>query len=67
MGKRFFWDGEEKFLSVTEAARKIGLSRQRILAIIHDGSGRLNAEKIGGVWIIPAGDVERFIESRGGL
>ena len=35
------------FLSVTEVARKIGLSRQRILAIIHDGSGRLNAEKIG--------------------
>ena len=54
------------FLSVTEVARKIGLSRQRILAIIHDGAGRLNAEKIGGVWIIPAGDVERFIESRRG-
>ncbi len=52
------------FLSVTEAARKIGLSRQRVLAIIHDGSGRLNAEKIGGVWIIPAGDVEKFIERR---
>jgi excisionase family DNA binding protein len=52
------------FLSVTEAARETGLSRTRILAIIHDGSGRLNAEKIGGVWIIPAGDVERFIESR---
>jgi excisionase family DNA binding protein len=52
------------FLSVTEVARKIGLSRQRILAIIHDGSGRLNAEKIGGVWIIPAGDVEKFIERR---
>lgn len=52
------------FLSVTEVARKTGLSRQRILAIIHDGSGRLNAKKIGGVWIIPAGDVERFIESR---
>ena len=52
------------FLSVTEVARKIGLSRQRILAIIHDGSGRLNAEKIGGVWIIPAEDVEKFIESR---
>lgn len=57
----------KEFISVTEAARKIGLSRQRILAIIHDGSGRLNAKKIGGVWIIPAGDVERFIESRGGL
>jgi excisionase family DNA binding protein len=54
------------FLSVTEAARKIGLSRQRVLAIIHDGSGRLNAEKIGGVWIIPTGDVEKFIESRRG-
>lgn len=52
------------FLSVTEAARKIGLSRTRILAIINDGSGRLNAEKIGGVWIIPAGDVEKFIRSR---
>ena len=52
------------FLSVTEAARKTGLSRQRILAIIHDGSGRLSAKKIGGVWIIPAVDVERFIESR---
>lgn len=47
------------FLSVTEAARETGLSRQRILAIIHDGSGRLNAEKIGGVWIIPAGDAVR--------
>ena len=54
------------FLSVTEAARETGLSRTRILAIIHDGSGRLNAEKIGGVWIIPAGDVERFIENRRG-
>ena len=52
------------FLSVTEAARATGLSRTRILAIIHDGSGRLNAKKVGGVWIIPAGDVERFIESR---
>ena len=52
------------FLSVTEAARETGLSRQRILAIIHDGSGRLNAEKIGGVWIIPAGDVERFNKRR---
>jgi excisionase family DNA binding protein len=52
------------FLSVTEAARETGLSRTRILAIINDGSGRLNAEKVGGVWIIPAEDVERFIESR---
>ena len=52
------------FLSVTEAAREIGLSRTRIIAIINDGSGRLNAEKVGGVWIIPAEDVERFIESR---
>jgi excisionase family DNA binding protein len=52
------------FLSVTEAARETGLSRTRILAIIHDGSGRLNAEKIGGVWIIPVGDVEKFIERR---
>jgi len=54
------------FLSVTEAARETGLSRTRILAIINDGSGRLNAEKVGGVWIIPVGDVERFIESRRG-
>lgn len=52
------------FLSVTETARATGLSRTRILAIIHDGSGRLNAEKVGGVWIIPAGDVEKFIRSR---
>jgi excisionase family DNA binding protein len=52
------------FLSVSEAARETGLSRTRILAIINDGSGRLNAEKVGGVWIIPAGDVEKFIESR---
>ena len=54
----------KNFLSVTEAARETGLSRTRILAIINDGSGRLNAKKVGGVWIIPAGDVERFIESR---
>lgn len=52
------------FLSVTEAARETGLSRTRILAIIHDGSGRLNAKKVGRAWIIPAGDVERFIASR---
>jgi excisionase family DNA binding protein len=52
------------FLSVTEAARETGLSRQRILAIINDGSGRFRAKKVGGVWIIPAEDVEKFIESR---
>jgi len=52
------------FLSVTEAARETGLSRTRILAIINDGSGRFHAQKVGGVWIIPAEDVEKFIESR---
>ena len=54
----------KEFLSVTEVARETGLSRTRILAIVHDGSGRLNAEKIGGVWIIPAGDVEKFNKRR---
>jgi len=44
-------------ISVQEAARRLGVSRQMVNKLIHDG--RLPAEWVG-AWAIQEGDVERL-------
>ncbi|MGI5950873.1 MAG: excisionase family DNA-binding protein [Brooklawnia sp.] len=51
-----------KPLSVTEAAERLGLSRQRIGQLIH--SGQLNAERVGRVWVIPEQAIADFRHTR---
>lgn len=44
----------ESFLSVTQYAKKQGVSTQRIRKLISDG--RLSCGKIGKQWVIPANE-----------
>lgn len=37
-------------IGTAEAAKRVGLSQRRIVALIHDGT--LLAERVGGVWIV---------------
>ncbi|MGP3982113.1 helix-turn-helix domain-containing protein [Streptomyces sp. KR80] len=48
-------------LSVSEVAERLGVSRQRVLALIH--SGKLPARLIGGRWVVESADAD---ELRGG-
>ena len=41
---------DEEFISTTEAAKQLGVTRQRILQLIEDG--RLDAKKFASVYII---------------
>jgi excisionase family DNA binding protein len=41
---------EEEFISTTEAAKQLGITRQRVLQLIEDG--RLDAKKFANVYII---------------
>ena len=43
------------YLTTTEAARELGVSRSRVLHLIHDGTGRLKAERFGKSWKIALG------------
>lgn len=49
----------DKFYTVAEACEVLGLTRQRVCAIIK--SGQLKAEKVHNMlWIIPARSLEEF-------
>lgn len=39
------------YLTITEAAERLGVSRQRVHQLIKQG--RLEAEQVGHIWIIP--------------
>jgi excisionase family DNA binding protein len=52
---------DRDYITTTEAARLLGISRNRVLALIK--AGRLPAEKIGGVWLIKADDL-KLVEVR---
>jgi len=47
-----------ELISVTEAARRLGLSPQRVRQFVE--SGRLRARKVGAQWVIRAADLRRF-------
>lgn len=48
-------------LPVSDAARRLGLSEQRVRAMI--AAGLVDAEKVGGAWWIPAASVARLARS----
>ena len=48
-----------QYLSVTQAAAALGLSRQRVLVLVAEG--RLPATRIGSYWMIEQVDLEEFI------
>jgi excisionase family DNA binding protein len=48
----------DDFLSVTEAAKRLGLSRARVLVFIYDG--RLPAKKVGPQYIIDPNELRRL-------
>ena len=55
-----------KFLSQTDAASRLGLTRQRVSALIR--AGKLKAKNIAGRPVVPEQEVERFaaIPRKGG-
>ena len=52
----------KKYLTVTEAAQRLGVSRQRIIALIN--KGKLGADKIGSVYMLKCKDVESRLSAR---
>jgi len=46
--------------TVPVAAEELGIHEQTIYSAIHDG--RLDAKRIGGIWIIEREEAERFVE-----
>ena len=46
-------------LTVSAAAKELGIPEQTLYTAIHDK--RLDAEKIGGTWLIEREDAERFV------
>ena len=51
-----------KYLTVPEAAAELGVSRQRVGQIIQ--AGRLPAERVGRIWLVPLAAVEAVKRSR---
>ncbi|AVZ74195.1 hypothetical protein SLUN_20535 [Streptomyces lunaelactis] len=49
-------------ISASEAAERLGVSRQRVLALIHDGA--LPARLIGGRWVVLSADVDELGQDR---
>lgn len=49
--------------SITEAARFLELSRQRVWQLVRDK--KLKAEKVGRQWVIPIPEIRRHIEEKG--
>lgn len=46
-----------RLMTVTEAAKALNVSRQRVRALIT--KGKLRAEKVGTVWLLRKADVEQ--------
>ena len=53
---------EKEFISVSEAARKLGCTLGYVYDLLY--AGRLKAEKITGRWKIPTAEVEARIRRR---
>ena len=53
---------DNQYLSVTQAAAALGISRQRVLVLVAEG--RLPAVKVGSYWMIQANDLAEFMISR---
>lgn len=49
------------FLTTSEAAKHLGISQRRVIALIE--SGRLPAQKVGGIWLIRKEDLS-LVEDR---
>jgi excisionase family DNA binding protein len=59
MGKKA---NDQELITISEAARRFGLSPQYLRDIAR--SGRLKAQKIGRDWLTTPADVEAYIRSR---
>ena len=51
-------NAETEFISIPEAAKRLGLSRKRVFEFVADG--RLPAQQAGGFYIVRVSDVEAF-------
>lgn len=48
--------------SITEAAKALGLSRQRVWVLVREG--RLKAEKVGSTWVIDDRSLSNYLRER---
>ena len=55
-------DNKKRLISLPEAAEIYGFNAKYLAQLA--GKGRLEAKKIGGVWITTPEDMERYIKSR---
>ena len=55
-------EDKTRLISLPEAAELYGFNRRYLSAIAR--KGRLNAKKIGGVWLTTPADVEEYIRTR---
>ena len=59
-------DNNDVFMSVTDAAKKLGLTSQRVSTFCRQG--RLQgAKKVGHYWVIPEESVNNFVRQPPGL
>ena len=54
--------GNDNFLTVSAAARKLGCTLRYIYDLLY--AGRLKAEKVAGRWHIPVAEVEARLRNR---
>lgn len=59
-------DNSETFISVTEAAKKLGLTSQRVSSFCRQGRLK-GAKKVGYYWVIPEESVNNFVRQPPGL
>lgn len=52
--------GQDNFITTNQAAKTLGVTRQRVLQLIQEG--RLKAEKFANVYMILPGDLENIEE-----
>jgi hypothetical protein len=55
-------EDKDRLISLPEAAELYGFNRRYLSALAR--RGRLNAKKVGGVWVTTPEDVEEYIRSR---
>lgn len=49
----------KEFLTINEAAERLGLHRSRVGVLIREG--RIQARKVGPMWLIPESEVAGFV------
>lgn len=54
------------YMTVPEAAKKQGVSRQAILHLIDKGKGKLHATRVGRQWLIHKDDLAAYAPDQGG-